>query len=137
MISGDLWWKSPTWLSNISLWPRQPTIGSATGSQVECKAIKEIMTTAIEKSDIFDNLLGKHELYKFLRIAAWIKRFLNNCQETKRSDPLKADETEHQKKFWIKREQHRVKNTEKFKISKEMLDLQENARRNLCVKRTN
>ena len=95
------------------------------------------MTTAIEKSDIFDNLLGKHELYKFLRIAAWVKRFLNNCQETKRSDPLKADETEHQKKFWIKREQHRVKNTEKFKISKEMLDLQENARRNLCVKRTN
>ena len=45
---GDLWWKGPTWLSNISLWPRQPTIGPKTESQVECKAIKEIMTTTIE-----------------------------------------------------------------------------------------
>ena len=84
------------------------------------------MTTTIEKSDIFDNLLEKHELYKFLRITAWIRRFLNNCQKSKRSGPLKTDETKHQKKFWIKREQHRVKDTEKFKISKEMLDLQEN-----------
>ena len=84
------------------------------------------MTTTIEKSDIFDNLLEKHKLYKFLTITASIKRFLNNCQKTKRSGPLKTDETEHQKKFWIKREQHRVKDTEKFKVSKEMLDLQEN-----------
>ena len=123
---GDLWWKDPTWVSNISLWPRQPTIGPTTESQVECKAIKEIMTTTIEKSDIFDNFLEKHELYKPLRITTWIKRFLNNCQKTKRSGPLKTDETEHQKKFWIKREQQRVKDTEKFKISKEILDLQEN-----------
>ena len=123
---GDLWWKDPTWLSNISLWPRQPTIGPTTESQVECKAIKEIMTTTIEKSDIFNNLLEKHELYKFLRITAWIARFLNNCQKTKRSGPLKTDKTEHQNKFWIKREQHRVKDTETFKISKEILDLQKN-----------
>ena len=123
---GDLWWKDPTWISNISLWPRQPTIGATTESRVECKATKEIMTTTIEKSDIFDNFLEKHELYKSLRITAWIKRFLNNCHKTKRSGPLKTDETEHQKKFWIKREQQRVKDTEKFKISKEILDLQEN-----------
>ena len=123
---GDLWWKDPTWLSNISLWPRQPTIGPTTESQVECKAIKEIMTTTIEKSDIFNNLLEKHELYKFLRITAWIVRFLNNCQKTKRSGPYKTDKTEHQNKFWIKREQHRVKDTETFKISKEILDLQKN-----------
>ena len=84
------------------------------------------MTTTIEKSDIFNNLLEKHELYKFLRITAWIARFLNNCQKTKRSGPLKTDKTEHQNKFWIKREQHRVKDTETFKISKEILDLQKN-----------
>ena len=79
-ILGDLWRKDPTWLSNISLWPRQPTIGPTTESQVECKAIKEIKITTIEKSDIFYKLVEKHELYKFLRITAWIKRFLNNCQ---------------------------------------------------------
>ena len=70
-------------------------------------------------------MLEKHELYKFLRITAWIKRFLNNNQKTKRSGPLKTDKKEHQTKFWIKREQQRVKETEKFKIIK-MLDLQEN-----------
>ena len=53
-------------------------------------------------------------------------RFLNNCQKTKRSGPYKTDKTEHQNKFWIKREQHRVKDTETFKISKEILDLQKN-----------
>ena len=81
------------------------------------------MTTTIEKSDTLDNLLEKHKLYKFLRISAWNNKFLNNCQKTKRSDPLKIDETEHQKKFWITRG---VKDTEIFQISKEMLDLQEN-----------
>ena len=71
-------------------------------------------------------MLERHRLYKFLRITAWIKRFYYNCQKTKRSGPLKTGETEHQKKFWIKREQQRVKDTDKFKISKEMSDLQEN-----------
>ena len=51
------------------------------------------MTATIEKSDTFDNLLEKHELFKLLRITAWIKRFLNNCQKTKGSGPLKTDET--------------------------------------------
>ena len=87
------------------------------------------MSTTIEKSDTLDNLLEKHQLYEFFRIAAWIKRFLNTCQKTKRSRPLKTDETEHQKKFWIKQEQHRVKETEKFKISKEM---QKEFRRPMC-----
>ena len=84
------------------------------------------MTITIEKSDTFDNLLEKNELYKFLRIATWIKRFLNKCQKNKRSGPFKTDKTEHQNKFWIEREQYRVKDTEKFNISKEMLDLLEN-----------
>ena len=84
------------------------------------------MTTTIENSDTFDKLYEKHELHKFLRITAWIKRFLNICQKTKHSGPLKADEIEYQNKFWIEGEQQRVKDTEKFKISKEILDLQEN-----------
>ena len=81
------------------------------------------MTTTIEKSDTFDKLLEKHKLYKFLRLTAWIKRFFNNFQKTKRNNPLKTDETQHQKAF--RRQQQRVKDIEKFKISKEMLDLQE------------
>lgn len=39
-------------------------------SQVKSKAIKEMMTTTVKKSDIFDKLLEKHELYKLLKITA-------------------------------------------------------------------
>lgn len=35
------------------------------------------MSTTIQKSDTFNKLLWKHELYKFLRITIWIKRFVN------------------------------------------------------------
>ena len=64
---GDLWWKGPTWLSIISLWPRRPTIGPTTESQVEFKGIKEIMATTIEKSATFDKLLEKHKLMQVLK----------------------------------------------------------------------
>ena len=32
------------------------------------------MTITIEKSDTFNYLLEKYELYKFLRTTAWIKK---------------------------------------------------------------
>ena len=60
------------------------------------------MTTTIEKPDKFDKLLEKHVLYKFLRITAWIKGVLNNCQKTKPSGPFKTDEIEHQKNSGLK-----------------------------------
>ena len=85
------------------------------------------MTTAIEKSDALDKLLEKQELYKFFSITDWTKRTLNNCQKIKRSGMLKTDEIEHQKKMRIKRQRHRMKDIDNFKISKEKLDLQENA----------
>ena len=99
---GDPWWKGHSWLSNISLWPRQPTIDPTAEFQIESKALEEIMTPTIEKSDTFDKLLEKHKLRKFLRITAWIKRFMNNCQKTKRSGPLKTSKKEHQKKSGLK-----------------------------------
>ena len=53
------------------------------------------MTPTIEKLDTFDKLLANYELYKLLRITTWIKKCINNCYTTKRSGPLKTDETEH------------------------------------------
>ena len=82
-----------------------PSTNPITESQVEFKAIEEIMTTTIEKSATFDKSLEKHKLYKFLRKTVWIKRFRINCQKTKCSDPLRTGEIEHQKKFYINRKQ--------------------------------
>ena len=65
---GDLWWKIPIWLSNISLWSRQPTISLTTKSQVESKVIKDIMTRTTEKSDLIDKLFEKNVSNQFLKI---------------------------------------------------------------------
>ena len=81
--------------------PVNQPLAKTTESQVESKTIKERMTTTIEISDTFDKFLEKHKLYKFLRITAWIKRFVNR---TKHSGPLETDDIKYRKKIWIKRE---------------------------------
>ena len=53
------------------------------------------MTPTIEKLDTFDKLLVNYELYKLLRMTAWIKKFINNCYKTKLSGPLETEEIEH------------------------------------------
>ena len=62
-----------------------------------------------------------------LRVSAWVNRFINNCRKTKVRGLLTTREIEKQKKFWIKREQHRFRDTEKVKIDVKSLDLQENS----------
>ena len=59
---GDIWWKSFTSLSNVSLWLCQATLNPTTESQAESKVITKIMTITIEKSKAFHKLLQKHEL---------------------------------------------------------------------------
>ena len=75
---GNLWLIALTWFSNILLRHHQPTVPT-TATQVEFKTIKEIISTTAENT--FAKLLEKHELYKFFKITAWIKRFINNCQK--------------------------------------------------------
>ena len=52
------------------------------------------MYTVIDDKTIFDNLLDKHEFWKFIRIIAWVKRFITNFKgKTKLSGPLATEET--------------------------------------------
>ena len=41
------------------------------------------MSTTTAKDGIYDSLLNKHDLPKFLRVSAWISRFLNNYKKGK------------------------------------------------------
>ena len=51
------------------------------------------MCTAIDDKIIFDNLLDKHDYWKFIRITTWIKRYIINCKgKTKLSGPLATEE---------------------------------------------
>ena len=122
---GDIWWKGPDWLQNIEKWPTQIEIKANEESEKEAKLIKEVMYTVIDDKTIFDNLLDKHDYWRFIRITTWVKRFITKCKgKTKLSGPLAIEETNKSIKIIIKRIQKQCSTREKFLT--ETLNLQEN-----------
>lgn len=59
-------------------------IEASVESEREGKIIKETSATTTAKDGIYDSLLNKHDLPKFLRVSSWISRFLNNYKKRKR-----------------------------------------------------
>ena len=77
----------------------------------------------IEKNSSLDKPLEKLTLWKVLRISACLNNFINKCRKTKARALLTTNEIENQKNFWIKREQHRFRDTDQVKIDVKCLDL--------------
>ena len=85
------------------------------------------MYTAIDDKTIFDNLLDKHDYWKFILIAAWIKQFITNCKgKTKLPGTLATGETNKSIKSYIKSVQEQCLTSEKFLTEQQALNLQEN-----------
>ena len=103
----QLWWDGPSWLSNQERWPEDITSVPTKESNAEAKIIKRVLTVSMENTGEMDQILHKHDLWKTLRISAWIWRFLFNCRGTglKLKGPLKTNEIERQKLLWVKRAQ--------------------------------
>ena len=70
--------------------------------------------------DEYDRFLLNHSFWKFIRITCWISRFVNNWR-TKTKEPLPTEETNRQLKYWIHREQHKHKESDKFKWNEQKL----------------
>ena len=74
----------------------------------EVKQTRELFALAVEKtgnSDVFDELLEKHELWRVLRVGGWIGRFLHNIRTAQKQrvvGPLTTEEIKNKTKFWIK-----------------------------------
>ena len=62
-------------------------------SLAEAKVIKEILAVAVEpEQDELDNLIEKWDLWKAVRITAWIARFTKNCRtKEKITGPLTTE----------------------------------------------
>ncbi len=77
----------------------------------QAKAVREVL--CVTKStkpdpDVFDDLLANNTLRRTLRVLAWVRRFIHNCQsQEKRVDPLDTDEVGAAKSWWIRRIQSR------------------------------
>ena len=103
-----LWWQGPEWLSDKDEWPTDIMTSPPPESQAEAKVTKELFAGATASIDCLDNLLGKFNLAKTLRIVAWVARFARNSRLKKQermAGPLTTEEIQQQHLFWTKRAQ--------------------------------
>ena len=129
VVDAPLWRYGPQWLVDPDKWPPNITLISSASSNAEAKVIKDIFAAAVNVQDTFDELSSKHELWKVLRIGAWVQRFIHNCKATvatRESRPLTTTEIENHKTWWIKRVQRDAQTTAKFEKDKLQLNLQIN-----------
>ena len=90
-LRDSTWWTGPTWLADENKWPTDITL------------LLYIIHTIVMKENNLNDLLVKWNLWKVLRIVAWIFRFVSNA--TKRGKTKGVPTTNaihHAETFWIK-----------------------------------
>ena len=130
----ELWKNGPECLSSQKNWPASPVIKSTIESQAEEKMEREIVACTVqpeEKKDSFDVLIEVHitNVWRVLRVCAWVPRFISNLKLTKVSrnlGPLTTNELKEQQEWWIKRVQQNPGNVDSFQTDRVRLNLQEN-----------
>ena len=83
----------------------------------------------MNEANALDELLEKHELWRVLRVGAWLVRFLRNTRTNRKNrvvGPLTTEEIEKQTTFWIKRAQQQAKSSKQFEEDRLQLNVQEN-----------
>ena len=120
----NLWWNGPEWIKTSDNWPANITIASTKESNAEAKVIKQVLAVSLETTDELDEILTKHDLWRTLRVTAWIARFAFNARHPRQKlkGPLTTSEIENQKEFWTKRAQSSAVN----KAEESTLNLQPN-----------
>ena len=132
VVNAEQWKKGPKWLSDPLQWPPDKTLEASAESKAEAKITRKIFITAMPVHDSLDQLLDKYELWKVLRVGAWMRRFIQNCKlatGNRESGPLTTAETETQIKWWIKRAQRDARNNAHFEEDQLHLNLQLNDQR--------
>ena len=129
VAKNHLWREGPTWLSNRSEWPADVFLEATAETRTEAKVKREILAVTSAESDEFDQLLDKYDLFKVLRIGAWIQRFISNCRTKpgeRESGPLVTEEIQQTKSWWIKRAQLVARQDSRFEADQLHLNLQPN-----------
>lgn len=128
----DLWRGGPVWLAEPESWPEDPILKSTTESQAEEKVEREIFACAVQatkEANVFDVLLNTHinNIWRTLRICAWVDRFLRNSKVANRvTGPLTTTEIQKQLTWWIQRTQQNPTNPDQFQKDCIQLNVQKN-----------
>ncbi|KAK3723360.1 hypothetical protein QZH41_012354, partial [Actinostola sp. cb2023] len=99
-------WTGPDWLANPSAWPADIVTTTNPETKAETKVIKEVFALAVEEANELDQLLSRTNLWRTLRVGAWMRRFVHNlrCQRVERLEgPLTTEEIDRQRMFWLTR----------------------------------
>lgn len=84
---------------------------------------------AIPVHDALDHVLNSHQLPRFLRIGAWVWRFIRYCQaqpEKRHSGPITTEEMQHQELWWVKQAQQSAHQQPNFQADQLQLNLKYN-----------
>ena len=126
----ELWWCGPKWLSDPSAWPEDITTAATAETLAEAKTVREIFKFADNKDvNELDELLHKHNLWRVLRLSAWMARFIHNSRNRsseRKKGPLTSEELKVQRRFWERRAQQEGMKSEKFEEDHRQLNLQLN-----------
>lgn len=125
----ELWWCGPKWLSDPSAWPEDITTTATTETLAEAKTVREIFKFADNKDvNDLDGLLHKHNLWRVLRVSAWMARFIHNSRNQsseRQRGPLTSEELKVQRRFWERRAQQEGMKSETFEEDRRQLNLLE------------
>lgn len=125
-----LWWCGPKRLSGPSAWPEDITTTPTAETLAEAKTVREIFKFADNKDvSELDELLHKHNLWRVLRVSAWMARFIHNSRNKsteRKKGPLTSEELKVQRRFWERRAQQEGMKSEKFEEDRRQLNLQLN-----------
>ena len=113
--NSDLWWNGPRWLkTGEENWPENVDFQKVSPEAMEeLKSSDFIVINLSVTSDIkLETLIDSHcfsSFDKLLRITAWVKRFVYNCQSSKlkKSGNLTAQEIVDAEEVWIRDIQQR------------------------------
>lgn len=104
-VESALRWYGPPWLEDRDVRPKNPVTVASADSDAESKVVKEVLAaTSIDvKTDRFDQLLGRYDFQKTLRICTWIARLVN-CRRNvpKFEGPITAVDQESRTYWWIR-----------------------------------
>lgn len=105
----ELWWRGPKWLSDPGAWPEDITTTATAETLAEAKTVREIFKFADDRDvNELDELLHKHNLWRVLRVSAWIARFVHssrNLSPERKKGPLTSEELNVQRRFWERKAQ--------------------------------
>ena len=83
--TSKLWWRGPEWLSEPANLPPDIITSVTKETKVEAKTLKGIFAVALQALDEPDQIMGKWDLWKAIRVSAWVSWVTHNTRNNRKN----------------------------------------------------